>query len=95
MEGIIFEWNSRKDKVNLNKHSVGFIEASTVFVDPLSITIPDPDHASGEERFIIIGMSNSQRLLVVVHTLRGEQVRLISARVATKRERHTYEETAI
>jgi uncharacterized DUF497 family protein len=69
--------------------------ASTVFDDPLSITIPDPDHGANEERFVIIGMSSNRSLLVVVHTVRGERIRLISARSATKYERRNYEEKAL
>lgn len=61
----------------------------------LSITIPDPDHAVDEERFVIIGMSSKQGLLIVVHTLRGERIRPISARSATKQERRNYEETSL
>ena len=66
-----------------------------MFDDPLSITIPDPDHAGDEERFLIIGLSSQRNLLVVVHTIRGEQIRLISARLATKQERRNYEETSL
>ncbi len=94
MYGIAFEWDRRKDSANRRKHGVGFAKATTVFDDPLSITIPDPDHASDEERFAIIGLSSQRTLLVVVHTIRGEQIRLISARVATKHERRKYEETS-
>jgi hypothetical protein len=90
MSGIVFEWNGRKDSANQKKHGIGFLEASTVFDDPLSITIPEP--AADEERFIIVGMSSSHKLLVVVHTDRGERIRLISARPATKHERTNYEE---
>ncbi|MGA3187842.1 MAG: BrnT family toxin [Bryobacteraceae bacterium] len=91
MSGIPFEWDRRKDLANRRKHGVGFAEASTVFGDPLSITIPDPDHGTDEERFIIIGMSSERRLLIVVHTDRGERIRLISARSATKHEKRNYE----
>jgi uncharacterized DUF497 family protein len=94
MQGIAFEWDRRKDSANRLKHHVGFAEASTVFGDPLSITIPDPDQARSEERFAIIGLSSQRNLLVVVHTVRGESIRLISARRATKHERHKYEETS-
>ena len=59
MDGIAFEWDRRKDSANRQKHGVGFAEASTVFDDPLAITIPDPDHASSEERFVIIGLSSA------------------------------------
>ena len=69
MSGIAFEWDQRKDSANRRKHGVGFAEASTVFGDPLSITIPDPDHAIDEERLVIIGMSGQRKLLVVVHTV--------------------------
>ncbi len=66
-----------------------------VFGDPLSTTISDPDYGADEERFIIIGISNKRRLLVVVHTIRGERTRLISARVATKNEKRKYEDAAL
>jgi hypothetical protein len=92
MDGIDFEWDARKAAANRRSHRVAFTEASTVFGDPLSITIPDPDHAIGEERFVIIGMSSKPRLLIVVHTVRGDRVRLISARKATKHEKWNYEE---
>jgi len=92
MEGILFEWDPKKDSLNLRKHGVGFAEAATVFGDPLSITIPDPDHTIVEERFVIVGMSASRKLLVVVHTMRGERIRLISARTATAYGRRSYEE---
>lgn len=94
MHGIAFEWDPKKESANRHKHGVGFAEASTVFGDPLSITIPDPDHSVDERRFVIIGMSSKQKLLVVVHTIRGIQtIRLISARIAGRHERRNYEET--
>ncbi|MDQ6666539.1 MAG: BrnT family toxin [Acidobacteriota bacterium] len=68
MYGIPFEWDRRKESANRRKHDVGFAKASTVFADPLSITISDPNGTSREERFVIVGMSNRRRLLVVVHT---------------------------
>ena len=92
-EGAVFEWDPKKDAANLRKHGVGFTEASTVFGDPLSVTIPDPDHGIAEQRFVTIGLSMSQRVLVVVHTIREERFRLISARIATKHEKYVYEET--
>jgi uncharacterized DUF497 family protein len=95
MEGLPFEWDPRKEVSNRRKHRVTFAEASTVFGDPLSITIPDPDPDAAEERFIIIGMSNKRRLLVVVHTMRGERTRLISARAATRNESRKYEEAPL
>ena len=88
-----FEWDGRKAARNLAKHGVAFDETSTILADPLSITIPDPDHSEDEERWIIIGQSNRGRLLVVVHTEDGTMVRIISAREAEKRERVRYEET--
>ena len=93
MYGIAFEWDPKKDAANQRKHGVGFAEASTVFGDPLSITVGDPVHSAGEERFVIVGMSGQRRLLIVVHTVRKERIRLISARSATNRERLEYEET--
>ena len=72
------------------EHGVAFEEAVTAFADPHSITIPDPDHSAGEDRFVLIGRSAVQRLLVVVHLERGERIRL--ARLAARRERRTYEE---
>lgn len=94
MDGIAFERDRKKDSANRRKHQVGFAEATTVFDDPLSITIPDPDQVVDEERFLIIGMSTTRNLLVVVHTIREERIRLISTRSATKHERHTYEESS-
>jgi uncharacterized protein len=93
MQGLAFEWDPKKELANWRKHRVEFTEATTVFGDPLSINIPDPDHAAREDRYVIIGMTSKRKLLVVVHTVRGERMRLISARTATKHERHKYEET--
>lgn len=87
------EWDPTKAKNNRRKHGVTFEEAATVFTDPLSSTISDPLHSEDEERFIIIGQSIQQRLLVVVHTDRENSIRIISARVANAHERNTYEET--
>jgi len=89
---IKFEWDPRKARRNLRKHEVDFTEASTVFADTLSITIPDPDHSENEERWVTMGLSNRQRLLVVVHTEEGETSRIISARLADRHERRKYEE---
>ncbi len=91
--GIRFSWSPRKAAINRRKHGVSFEEAATAFGDPLSITIPDPDHSEGEERFILIGVSAHRRSLVVVHVERAEdEYQLISARLATRRERILYEE---
>lgn len=89
---MTFEWDAEKAAANAQKHGVRFEEAATAFADPLSITIPDPEHSVGEERYILIGRSLVSRLLVVVHLERGVSVRLISARLATRRERRDYEE---
>lgn len=83
-----FEWNPDKANLNLKKHGVSFIEASTVFNDPLSITFPD--HSYGEERYVIIGLSSTNRILVVPHTDRTDRVRIISAREATRNEWRFY-----
>jgi uncharacterized DUF497 family protein len=89
---LIFEWDGQKAKQNLEKHNVSFEEATTVFGDPLSLTIEDPLHSTDEERFVIVGESVRRRVLVVVHTERGDHIRIISARLAARRERKTYEE---
>jgi len=87
-----FEWNPDKANSNLKKHGVSFNEASTVFNDPLSVTFPDPDHSFGEERYVIIGLSSANRILIVPHTDRANRVRIISAREATRNERRFYED---
>jgi uncharacterized DUF497 family protein len=89
--GLIFKWDKKKEKQNVTKHNVSFKEASTVFKDELSLTIDDPIHSSEENRLIIIGESIEHRLLVVVHTERNDQIRIINARKATKIERRYYE----
>jgi len=91
--GLVFEWDPAKAETNLRRHGVAFEEAVTVFGDPLSLTIGDSLHSAGEHRFIIAGRSQQGRILVVVHTERGERIRIISARRATKRERRQHEET--
>jgi uncharacterized DUF497 family protein len=88
---IKFDWDPRKARRNLRKHGIDFDEASTVFADTLSITIPDPNHSQDEERWVTMGLSNRQRLLVVVHT-EEETIRIISARTADRLERRKYEE---
>jgi len=87
-----FSWDPKKAVSNLHKHGVSFEEATTVFGDPLSDTFPDPDHSLEEYRFVIIGSSESGKILVVAHTDDGELVRLISAREGTREERKAYEE---
>ncbi|HEX5413408.1 MAG TPA: BrnT family toxin [Terriglobia bacterium] len=86
-----FEWDSGKAAKNLRKHRVSFEEASTIFYDSLALTGSDPDHSEGEGRSITFGLSSTGRLLVV-HAERGEAVRMISARLATRGERQIYEE---
>ena len=89
-----FSWDPRKAAANRRKHGVTFEEAATVFADRLSVTIPDPDHSTiKEDRFVIVGQSEPERLLVVSHVERGNDIRLISARLATRRERRIYEES--
>ena len=89
---LTFEWNEQKAEQNLRKHKVSFEEAKTVFGDPYAITIPDPQHSTSESRFIDVGYSSRRRLLVVVYTERGLNIRIISSRLATRRERKVYEE---
>lgn len=90
--GLLFEWDPKKAQLNIKNHGVSFDEASTAFRDPLSLTIDDPLHSEDEKRFVLIGRSIRGRLLVIVHTDRVERIRIISARLATKRERLRYEE---
>jgi uncharacterized protein len=88
---VRFEWDSEKAAESLRKHGVSFDEAATVFFDPLSMTIPDPEHSIGERRFITMGGSSTGRVLVVAHTERGSTIRIISARSASASERKRYE----
>jgi uncharacterized DUF497 family protein len=87
-----FLWDPRKAGANQRKHRVGFPEAATAFDDLLSVTIPDPDHSVEEQRFLLLGLSNRRRLLVVAFSDSGGAIRIISARRANRRERRTYEE---
>jgi uncharacterized DUF497 family protein len=87
-----FEWNEKKAKANLKKHKVSFDEATTLFLDPFSITIPASDHSLNEQRYIDIGSSENGRVLVVVYTERGSNIRIISCRKATSSERKLYKE---
>jgi uncharacterized protein len=88
----LFEWDWKKAEFNARKHGVTFDEASTVFADPLAMLMPDPDHSLDEERYVLLGMSNQRRLVVVAFAERPPRTRLISARRATPRERRRYEE---
>ena len=87
-----FEWHGHKAAANTEKHCVSFEEAATVFTDEMSLTGSDPDHSVGESRFVIFGQTVAGRLLVVAYTERGERIRIISARLATRSERTLYEE---
>ena len=86
-----FEWDPAKAAANLHKHGVSFEEASTVFGDTLSSTVPDPAHGEVEQRFVTFGVSAAGRALVLAHTDRGDVVRIISARSMTTAERRAYE----
>ena len=90
---MIYEWDPKKAKANLRQHGVSFDQAASVFLDPLAVTFPDPDHSGEEFREITIGRSASQRVVFLSHTRRGERTPLISGRKATKRERTQYEES--
>ena len=93
----IFEWDASKARINLEKHKISFDEASTIFLDPFMITFVDDFHSDKEERFISIGLSERNRVLLAVHTEREEKsetlvIRIISCRKATQTERKRYEE---
>ena len=88
-----FEWDPRKAKQNIRRHHVSFEEAATAILDEFSKTTSDPDHSLSERRFITFGISARRRLLTVCYTYRRETIRIISARTATKLERHLYEES--
>ena len=90
--GYQFEWDARKAVINVEKHGVSFEEACTIFGDPLSLVMPDPSHSIDEQRYLLLGMSDRRRLLVVAFAERPPRTRLISARRATRRERICYEE---
>ena len=89
---MILEWDPQKALLNLRKHHVSFEEAATALSDPLAATGSDPDHSVAESRHITFGTSERGRLLVVAHTERGDTIRIISARLASKREQKMYEE---
>ena len=89
---MYFSWDPKKAAANKRKHGVSFAEATTAFQDPLSVTIPDPDHSAREERFLLVGLSSLGRLLVVAHRELGLEIRIINARSATRPERVNYEE---
>ncbi|MFZ7236495.1 BrnT family toxin [Avibacterium gallinarum] len=85
-----FEWDKTKAEINEKKHGVTFNEAVSVFYDDDALLIPDPEHSYFEERFVLLGISEKSNVLVVVHCERDENIRIISARKATKREESQY-----
>jgi uncharacterized DUF497 family protein len=87
-----FEWDPQKAAANLAKHAVSFEDAATVFGDPLGRILADPRHSAEEERSVLLGLSEGRHLLAVMYVGRGERIRIISARSATRRERRNYEE---
>ncbi|MGN0483504.1 MAG: BrnT family toxin [Lachnospiraceae bacterium] len=94
MKNIKFEWDDNKALINIEKHGISFNEASTVFFDENAILFDDPDHSQEEERFLLLGISNQAKMLIVCHCYRGSDdvIRLISARKATKNETKQYSE---
>jgi uncharacterized DUF497 family protein len=90
-EGLEFEWHSKKAEANLKKHKVSFEEARTVFGDPRILVVPDLVHSGEEDRILVIGRSESERLLTVSITDRGDRLRIISARLAERWERREYD----
>ena len=91
---IQFIWDENKNQLNIEKHSISFEEAKTVFYDEKARLISDPDHSFEEDRFILLGLSKQLNILVVCHCYRENDslIRIISARKATKKERRQYEE---
>ena len=92
MSALRFEWDDRKASANRRKHGVSFDEARTTFFDERARLIDDPDHSEDEERFVLLGLSNALRLLLVCHCYRGDEdvIRIISARKATALESKCY-----
>ena len=92
MDTLRFEWDENKNQINQSKHGISFDEAKTVFYDERALVIDDPEHSETEDRFIILGISDKTRLLVVCHCYRESDmvIRLISARKATKNESKYY-----
>ena len=89
---MTFEWDRKKAAANLKKHGVTFQEAATVFGDTLAITFHDPDHSEEEDRYLTFGLSLQNRLVVVSHTERGNETRIISALLMDHKEKVIYEE---
>jgi uncharacterized DUF497 family protein len=86
-----FEWNPEKERANVAKHGITFAEAQSVFLDPFVYMAPDDGHSREEDRFTALGISQQHRLVFVVYAERGECIRIISARPATRREKRAYE----
>lgn len=89
---MVLEWDRHKASSNRVKHGISFAEAATVFGDPLGRITDDPRHSDAEQRYVILGYSQAARLVAVMFIERGEAIRIISARRATRRERREYEE---
>jgi len=89
---VTVEWDPLKAETNLKKHQISFEEACTVFDDPLFITFLDVEHSDDEERYITLGLSQRNRLLLIAHTDHEGMIRIISARKATRNERRFYED---
>jgi uncharacterized protein len=87
---VRFEWDRTKAERNRAKHGISFEEAATAFADPLSIGVFDRDHSGNEDRYLLLGATHASRLLVVAYTRRGDGVRIISARIASRKERRRY-----
>ena len=92
MDKLHFEWDENKNKINIEKHGIDFIEASTVFSDEQAILFDDPEHSEHEDRFLLLGMSDTAKVCIVCHCYRSSDqvIRIISARKATKKEEQTY-----
>ncbi len=87
-------WSEKKNRQNIRKHKIDFNEARTIFDDPLQISISDPDHSFDERRYVTIGNSEQNRLLIIAHTFHNDKIRIITARKPSRRERKNYEEGA-
>jgi len=92
MTDFVFEWDDRKDRANRKKHGISFEEARSAFLDESARVIPDPEHSDAEDRFVLLGLSASLRILVVCHCYREDEsvIRIISARKADREEQRQY-----
>lgn len=89
---MIFEWDDNKNQINIDKHGIDFQEASTAFGDPMALDFDDPDHSIGEYRLLLLGMTITQRYIVMSYTERDDKIRIISARDMTRHEKRIYME---